>query len=140
MNNTLSEQQLGDLAENTMKTISFDPIGEPSLLRHARTCVGLSAKNNNAGFVNMMLMSCDLEQAPGNTPADFSEYGKECSPIKGAICIFEDYVHVGIIESVSPDNQIRIISYHEKTKTIEISDASDSGEIISCRRPSNYSL
>ena len=135
----LTDDQLGKRGEETLKTIKFDPIGDTPWLKSAKACLGLPSVNQTpASFVNLMLISCDLPQAKENSIEAFAFYGKDCAPIEGAICIFEGYKHIGFLSDIKDSNSISIISCNKATQVIEERDASEYGEIIAYKRPSNF--
>jgi len=129
------DEQLGKKAEKVMSDIDFDFFEEPPWLKHARTCLKLNCES--AGdFVNTMLKSCNLKENPNKTfPISFASYGKSCDFRPGGILVFDE--HVGIIDSIEGDT-IKLISCYNKK--IQITNASQHGEILTCRRPDNFVL
>ena len=134
-NTEITDEKLGERAEQVMKSGSFDFSEEPPWLKHAQTCLNL--KSESAGeFVNTMLKSCDLPENPNKTfPISFASYGNKCDFVPGGIVVFDD--HVGIILSVD-SHSLQIISCYKKL--IQITDASEHGDIITCRCPDNFAL
>lgn len=130
-----NERQLGEKSENIMNESKFNFSEEPPWLKHAMTCLNLNCKG--AGdFVNLMLKTCNLPENPNKTfPISFTNYGKSCEYMPGAILVFDE--HVGIIQYID-GHSIKIISCHDKK--IQITDASEHGDILSCRRPENFAL
>jgi len=134
--NHIDDEQLGQRAEESIKMIKFDPIGEPPWLTHSKKVVGFPTEQTAPSFINLMLGSSSLDQSSDNTIQSFMLF-KDCELVEGAICIFEDYKHIGIVSEIK-GTSIDIISCNEKNRVIEITNAAEHGKIIAFKRPANF--
>lgn len=130
----------GQIAENNIKVIDFEPFEEPPWLKHARSYVGLPCQQTAAGFIDLMLGSLKISRSSEGSIECFLHYGKDCEPVEGAICVFEDHKHIGFLNKIVNKNDIEIISCNTEKGKIEITKASQHGEIIAFKRPDNFAI
>ena len=130
----------GQIAENNMKVIDFDPFEEPPWLKNARSAVRLSCNQTAVGFINLMLGSCRISRSSEESIESFLHYGKNCAPVEGAICIFENNEHIGFLHKIVDTNDIEIISCNTQKGEVEITKASEHGNIVAFKRPENFAI